>query len=230
MSLPLIAQEDIDLKQNKNQVDIELTDMPTAFFSFSYERAIGKHISVGLGVGFKSEDGLIRFSGIDGDRIKTNDITYSGYKLIPEFRYYINESIDGAMLSGFYVGAYLKYSGFNSDLNGTYIDSEDISYDFKYEAEISVTSVGLMVGYKLPVSKHFTIDFLIAGPGSGSYDFKLNNIIPPPDEFYDDLNNALENYSLLDFINADFKFNNNKLRSRFSTLSFRYGISIGYSF
>ncbi|MDP5081632.1 MAG: hypothetical protein NWP87_03175, partial [Winogradskyella sp.] len=136
MALPLMAQEDIDLKQNKNQIDIELTDIPTAFFSFSYERAIGKHMSVGLGVGFKSEDGLIQFSGIDTNRIQTNDITYSGYKLIPEFRYYINESIDGAMLSGFYVGAYLKYSDFKSDLIGNYVDSQEVSHLFEYEGKI----------------------------------------------------------------------------------------------
>ncbi|WP_296316993.1 DUF3575 domain-containing protein [Winogradskyella sp. UBA3174] len=230
VSLPLIAQEDIELRQQKNQIDLDISDLPTAFFSFSYERAIGKHISVGLGVGFKSEDGLIQFSGIDTDRIQTNDITYSGYKLIPEFRYYINESVDGSMLSGFYVGAYLKYSDFNSDLEGTYVDSQDISHLFKYEAEITVTSVGLMIGYKLPVSKRFSIDFLIAGPGSGGYDFKLDNVIAPPDEFYDDLNNALDEYSVLDLIGADFGFNNNNLRSKFSALSFRYGISVGYSF
>lgn len=229
-SLLLLAQEDTNLKQQKNQIDLDITDLPTAFFSFSYERVIGKHISVGLGVGFKSEDGLIQFSGIDTDRIQTNDIKYSGYKLIPEFRYYINESVNGAMLSGFYVGAYLKYSDFNSDLVGTYVDSEAVSHLFEYEAEITVTSIGLMVGYKLPLSKHFSIDFLIAGPGSGSYNFKLNNSIPPPDEFYDDLNNALDEYSVLDLINADFGFNNNKLRSKFSAISFRYGISVGYSF
>jgi hypothetical protein len=229
-SLLLVAQEDTDLKQQKNQIDLDITDLPTAFFSFSYERVIGKHISVGLGVGFKSEDGLIQFSGIATDRIQTNDIKYSGYKLIPEFRYYMNESVNGAMLSGFYVGAYLKYSDFNSDLVGTYVDSEAVSHLFEYEAEITVTSIGLMVGYKLPLSKHFSIDFLIAGPGSGGYNFELNNSIPPPDEFYDDLNNALDEYSVLDLINADFGFNNNKLRSKFSAISFRYGISVGYSF
>jgi hypothetical protein len=230
LSLPLFAQDEIAPKQLKNQVNFELTDLPTAFFAFSYERVIGKHISVDLGIGLKSKDGLIKFSGIDTDRIKSNDITYSGFKLIPEFRYYLNESINGAMLSGFYFGAYLKYSDFKSDLQGTYIDSQDVSHLFKYQGDISITSVGLMVGYKLPIAKRFYIDFLIAGPGSGSYDFKLKNIIPPPDEFYDDLNSALDKYSLLDLINADFQFNNKKLRSRFATLSFRYGISVGYAF
>lgn len=228
--MPLLAQEDIELKQQKNQIDIDITDIPTAFFTFSYERVIDKHMSVGLGVGLKSEDGLIQFSGIDTDRIQTNDIKYSGYKVIPEFRYYINESVSGAMLSGFYVGAYLKYSDFNSDLVGNYVDSQDVSHLFEYKAKITVTSVGLMVGYKLPVSKRFSIDFLIAGPGSGSYNFELNNVIPPPDEFYDDLNNALDQYSILDLIGADFGFNNNNLKSKFSALSFRYGISVGYAF
>ncbi len=230
LSLPLVAQENMVTAQQKNEVSIELTDLPTSFFSMNYERVIGKHISVDLGIGLKSKDGLIKFSGIDTDKIKTNDITYSGYKLIPEFRYYLHESTNGAMLNGFYFGAYLKYSDFSSDLEGTYIDSEAVSHFFKYKGDISVTSIGLMIGYKLPVSKHFSIDFLIAGPGSGSYNFKLKNIIPPPDEFYDDLNTALENYSLLDLINSDFKFKNNKLSSNFGTISFRYGISLGYSF
>jgi hypothetical protein len=229
-TLPLMAQETMAVKQYKNQVNFNLTDLPTAFFSFGYERVIGKHISVDLGIGFKSKEGLIKLSGIDTDRIKTNEITYSGYKLIPEFKYYLNESINGAMLSGFYFGAYLKYSDFKSDLEGTYIDSGDVSHLFTYKGDITVTSLGLMVGYKLPVAKRFYIDFLIAGPGTGSYDFKLKNIIPPPDEFYDDLNEALNQYSVLDIINADFKFRDNKSRSKFNALSFRYGISLGYSF
>lgn len=230
LSLPIMAQGDMATKQQKNQVGLEVSDLPTAFFSINYERVIGKHISVQLGLGFKSEEGLIKFSGIDSDRIKTNDIKYSGYKLIPEFKYYLHESTNGAMLSGFYFGAYLKFSDFGSDLEGTYIDSQDVSHFFKYKGDITVTSLGLLVGYKLPLSKHFNIDFLIAGPGSGSYNFKLKNIIPPPDEFYDDLNEALNKYSILDLINADFKFNDNRLRSKFSALSFRYGISVGYSF
>ena len=228
-SVSILAQES-ESKTHKNQINLELTDLPTAFFAFGYERVIGKHLSVDLGIGFKSNDGLIKFSGIDTDRIKSSDLTYSGYKVIPELRYYLNESINGAMLSGFYFGAYLKYSGFKSDLDGVYIDSQDVLHDFKYKGTISVTSIGLMVGYKLPVAKRFYIDFLIAGPGSGSYIFKLDNVIPPPDEFYDDLNKALENYSVLDLINSDFQFRDNKLRSRFDALSFRYGISLGYAF
>lgn len=87
-----------------------------------------------------------------------------------------------------------------------------------------------MFGYKLPISKHFNIDFMIAGPGTGHYNFKLENEKDLPDEFYDDLNTTLEKYSLLDFINSDFRFSDVNRRSKFSALSFRYGIAIGYTF
>ena len=87
-----------------------------------------------------------------------------------------------------------------------------------------------MVGYKLPLSKHFNLDFLIAGPGAGHYTFKLNDVIPPPDEFYDDLNSALEKYSFLDFLNIDFHFKKTNLREKLILPSFRYGFSVTYSF
>jgi hypothetical protein len=230
LSLPVFSQDEINTKIEKNQVNFYATDIINGLYTFSYERAIGKHTSVNLGLGYKTEEGLVVLSGIDRAQLKTNDITYSGFKIVPEFRYYLNESINGAMLSGFYFGAYLKYSSFKSDLIGTFIDSEDESFDIAYEGDIDVTSVGLMIGYKLPVGKHFFVDFLIAGPGTGSYKFKLENRIPPPDEFYDVLNQALEDYSLFDIINADFEFKDRKLNSNFSVASFRYGISVGYSF
>jgi len=230
LSFSLFAQDNIENKQEKNQVNFYATDVINGFYTFSYERAVGKHISVNLGLGLKSKEGLITLSGIDREQLKTNELTYSGYKIVPEFRYYLNESMNGAMLSGFYLGAYLKYSDFKSDLIGTFIDSEAISYNLAYRADINITSIGLMVGYKLPVKKHFYIDFLIAGPGSGSYNFNLKTTETPPDEFYDVINDALDDYSIFDLINSDFKFRENNLRSKFSVLSFRYGISVGYSF
>lgn len=224
------GQDETASKVEKNQINFYATDAINGLYTLSYERAFGKHISVNFGIGYKTEKGLIVLSGIDTDQLKTNNLTYSGYKIVPEFRYYLNESINGAMLSGFYFGAYLKYSDFKSDLIGTFINSEGESFNIAYKGDIEVTSIGLMVGYKLPIGKHFFVDFLIAGPGSGSYKFNLDNTIPPPDEFYEVLNQALENYSIFDLINADFEFNDRNLRSNFSVLSFRYGISIGYSF
>ena len=88
-----------------------------------------------------------------------------------------------------------------------------------------------MVGYKLPISKKFTIDFLIAGPGRGAYKFSFKNKGNElPGEFYEDLNNALDNYHIFDALDGDFSFSAVSRRSNFSRFSLRYGISLGYSF
>lgn len=231
LSFPMFGQDDVEVNQHqKNQINFYATDVINGLYSFSYERTIGKHITANLGFGLKTKEGLINFSGIDTNQFKSNDLFYEGYKIVPEIRYYLNESENGAMISGFYFGAYLKYSAYTSELKGTFIDSEDVSYNIAYEANINVTSIGLMVGYKLPIGKHFFVDFLIAGPGSGSYNFKLKTKETPPDEFYDVINEALDNYTIFDLINSDFRFKENNLKSKFSVVSFRYGISVGYSF
>lgn len=225
----IFSQENNENKTTKNEVGLFVSDLINGTYSLNYERATGKHISINLGIGFKADDGIIKFSGLDTENIKTADITYKGIKIVPEVRYYIHQK-GNAMFTGFYFGAYAKFVYYNSDLSGIYIDSQDVSYDFLYKGDIDVNSVGFLIGYKLPILDHLNIDFLIAGPGAGFYKFKLKDVIPPPDEFYDDLNSALEKYSFLDFLNADFKFSETNLLERLVLPSFRYGINVTYSF
>ena len=227
--LPVFSQELPEYKQFKNEIGLTFSDLINNSYLFTYERAVGEHISVGLGLGYKGEEGLIKLSGLDTDQLKTNDLTYSGIKILPEFRYYINAK-DNNMLSGFYFGAYMKFVNYKSDLLGTFIDSEAIEYDLSFEGKVSVSSFGLMVGYKLPLSKRLHMNFLIAGPGAGFYNFDLKNVIEPPQEFYEALNTALENYSLFDLLGADFEFNETRLKADLALPAFRYGMGISYSF
>ncbi len=132
-------------------------------------------------------------------------------------------------MKGFYLGAYFKYSQYQSDLKGRYINDALENFDIDFDAEIKIASIGLMVGYKLPLSEKFSIDFLIAGPGRGAYNISFENKKDLPDEFYDDLNEAMENYHIFDFLDGDFRFSSANRRSKFNALSLRYGISIGYS-
>lgn len=212
-----------------NEIAFIATDLIDGTFQIKYERLISNHFSVDLGIGYKGTQGLVNLSGLDTEKIKTSDITYSGIKLIPEARYYLNNIRQTGMI-GFYVGAYVKYSGFNSDLDGTYINDAGTLFDLEFDAKIGVTSVGLMVGYKLPVSKRFAVDFLIAGPGAGFYNFSLDNKKDLPDEFYDDFNEALEKYSIFDLLEGDFRFSNVKRKSDLRLPSFRYSVSLTYSF
>lgn len=218
-----------EIQESKNEIGLEISDLIIGAYQLKYERLLGEHTSISLGLAYKGDNGLIKLSGLDTEQIKTNEITYSGIEIIPEFRYYLNNNGHAGM-NGFYFGAYLKYSNYQSDLDGTYINDDLESFEIEFDADIKVTSIGLMVGYKLPISERFSIDFLIAGPGSGSYKFSFVNKKDLPDEFYEDFNTALENYSLFDLLDGDFRFKSTDRNSKFNLLSFRYGISLGYSF
>ena len=224
-----LKKEKNDSIQRLNEIGLVITDLVDASYQFRYERKLSSHFSVGLGSALKTNQGLVQISGIDREKIKTGDITYSGFKLIPDVRYYLNKT-QQFELDGFYFGAYMKYFHFSSDLTGKYITSAEEEYILDFDAKINILSVGLMLGYKLALSKRFNIDFMILGPGTSNHSYKLINKHPIPDEFYDDLNEALKNFSLYDFVHGDFNFRLNDAKTKFSTISFRYGLTVAYTF
>ena len=227
--LGLQAQENEPTTETKNEIGLMLTDLINGAYELKYERMVGEHLTVGLTAGYKGKKGLLRLSGLDTESIQTGDLTYSGLKIIPEVRYYINKTQLNSM-DGFYFGAYVKHSNFKSDLDGTYINDLNESFDVEFDAKFNITSVGFMVGYKYQFSSRFSLDFLIAGPGAGFHSYELTQQQMLPDEFYDDLNEALSNYSIFDLVGSDFQFKSSDADTKFSTLAFRYGITLGYSF
>jgi hypothetical protein len=218
-----------ETKLVKNEISFEVLQLINGVYQLSYERYIWNNFTASISLGYKGKEGLIKLSGIDTDQIKTGEVYYTGYQIAPEIRYYL-KSTSKNNLDGFYLGLYLKYSDYTSSLSGTYIDDSGVNYNLKFDMGMDITSVGFMVGYKLPITKRLNIDFLIAGPGSGHYDVFIKNEADLPDEFYEDLNEALEEYNLLDFINSDFRFSDVNNKSKFSAFSFRYGIAVGYTF
>ena len=229
ISFNLIGQEKDAPIETKSEVGLVVSDLINGAFQFKYERLVGKQLSVGLGIGYKGDKGIIKLSGLDTDHVKTGDLTYSGLKIIPEVRYYFKKTMLSTM-DGFYIGGYGKHSSFKSDLDGTYINDLSENYDIEFDAKIRVTSIGFTAGYKYRISDRFVIDFLIAGPGVGFHSYELTQKKDLPDDFFDDLNEALQNYSIFDLIDGKFEFNENNAKTNFSALSFRYGITIGYSF
>jgi len=227
------AQADQKVKNDstgyRNELSLVITDLIDGSYQCRYERKLKGHFSVGLGTAMKTKKGLVNISGIDKEKIQTSNITYSGFKLIPDVRYYLKKT-QQYELDGFYFGAYSKYFHFGSDINGTYINNDSEEYKIDMNVNINILSMGFMVGYKLALNKRFTVDFLILGPGSSRQSYKIKNKVELPEEFYDDLNEALQNFSLYDFIGSDFRFHFQDAKTDFSTLSFRYGITVGYSF
>lgn len=219
----------VDSLNRINEISWVLTEVLDGGLHFRYERKLGNNISAGVSLGIKGEEGLINLSGIDTEKLKTRDLTYSGFKIVPEVRYYIGKT-QQYKLDGFYFGAYAKYTQYNSDLFGTYINDEGEEFRIDSEARLNLYTLGLGVGYKLSLNERWNLDFIIAGPGATRHSYKLTNNVELPDEFYEDLMEALEKYSLYDWINSDFKFDIEKAKTTFLFPAFRYGLTIGYTF
>jgi len=213
----------------KQELGVVITEFINGAFQFKYERKFSRNFSYGIGLGLKGKNGLLRLSGIDTESVKTSDITYSGFKVIPEIRYYITNTQQGE-LDGFYIGSYLKHSQYQSRLFGTYINSTDETYLVDSDAKMIITSMGLMIGYKLPVAKRLHLDFTILGAGAGHHRYSLQNNLALPDEFYDDIQFALQELSLYDLLQSDVRMDWKDAKANFTIPAIRYGIALGYTF
>ncbi|WP_299439269.1 DUF3575 domain-containing protein [uncultured Aquimarina sp.] len=213
--------------QEKNHITIDPLLPIFGTVQVQYERAVSDKMSVGVSVGLKTGSGIFKIPGINRDQISIDEFSFKGIKVLPEFRWYTQKSSNG--LSGFYVGAYAKYQNFTDEISGIYTDTNQIDSAIEIDANIITFAGGLEIGYKLMIWERFFIDFLIAGPGVSTNKIKLVEKQPVPDEFYDDVSDALSEYAIFDGLNLDFRINGNQ-DTTIVLPAFRYGIKLGYSF
>lgn len=208
---------------------------PIAFgkIQIEYERAINKNMTVGLELGNKFSSGIFKVSGINTPLIITNDFNFKGIELQPEYRWYLQRT--NRAYTGFYTGAYYRLRSYKDQINGIYASETAGNQRIDMAAKISSHTLGLELGYKLPIKSHFYVDFLIAGPGVSFNKIALeNNNTHLAETFYNDVAAALKNkYEILNGISPNMKFNGNGNTTRsakFELPAFNYGIKAGYSF
>ena len=225
-ALGINAQE-----SQKNHISFNPANLAFGTLQVQYERGINKDMTVGLSLGTKFSSGIFKISGFDSDRIKTDDFSYTGIKLIPEYRWYLQNT--DKSYTGFYVGAYYKFQSYTDDIKGTYYSTSGETSPIDVKAKLVSNAFGLEAGYKLPIKKHFFIDFVIMGPGYSSNSLTITKNQPLPLEFYKDAIKGLKNkYDFLGQIgDKEFKHNgDNTSTVSFGLPAFRYGINLGYSF
>ncbi len=217
--------DDFAEKDHHISVDPLLPFFGTA--QIQYERSIKNRFSFNLSLGYKFSSGSIDVASIEFDRFISEELDFRGLKLIPEFRWYMQKSHSG--LSGFYVGIFFKYQDFKTELAGDYTSVEREQTPILIDATLQSLIVGAEVGYKLRLGSNFFVDFIIAGPGKSYNTLVLDEVLPVPDAFYDDLTEALKDIGIFDLINPDFQINGNQ-KTKIQLPAFRYGIKIGYAF
>jgi len=214
--------------QKKNHINIDPFLPIFGTVQIQYERPVYKNVSFRLSVGWKTSSGIFKVKGFNTNRISTDDFNFKGIKIIPEFRWYVQNP--DVLLSGFYIGNYFKYQNYKDKIEGVYTDRNQGTHDFRIDAKMKTYAVGLQIGYKLMIMKRFFIDFIIAGPGVSFNTFKLEEKEGIPDAFYDDVSNVIANYSVLENFDTDFEFNLEKKTGTIVLPAFRYGMKLGYTF
>lgn len=232
LQLQLSAQE-ATIPVYHNTVSVAPFGLLFGNLQVSYERAITSSSSVELEAGLKMSGGLLKINGFDSPTLQTNDFEFTGITLTPGYRWY---PLKGSRShTGFYLGGYYRFRAVGDNVEGNYTSSKtgtDSPVDL--DVKLVTSTVGFQLGYKLPIHKHFSVDFLFAGPGLSFGTLSVNENQPLPEEFFTDAENAIRNnLSFLDpyLENIKFKGTGDLSSEADVTLpAFRYSIKIGYSF
>ena|SRR5436190_3488011 len=135
-----------------NAVKVNIVGAVIGQYQLAYERALNEHMSVQLSVGYVTRS-------YDLAPVYTSKT--SGFLVIPEFRYYFKESLQGA-----YAAAFFRYRGVTT----TY-DFLDETYDYDYEEKRTSIGGGLVLGYQALISDAVVFDIFL-GPQFKSASYK----------------------------------------------------------
>lgn len=174
---PSISEES---NSELNLIKINAAALPIGNFSFQYERAVAKKISVALGFRLMPEGNLPLKSSIkkliDDDEAWTHfeNLKTGNFAITPEVRFYMGQHV----FKGFYIAPFARIASYTAKM----------PYEFEYEhpidgtiedsipldGKISTFTGGVMFGAQWKLSKLVYLDWWILGPhyGTSSGDIK----------------------------------------------------------
>ncbi|MFD2161591.1 DUF3575 domain-containing protein [Paradesertivirga mongoliensis] len=158
----------------KNLIKVSLTSLALNTYSFSYERKIGRKISLGIGyrvmpegeLPFKSNlesiiDDPETFKHVDGFRTGNTAIT-------PEIKFYFGKGV----FRGFYIAPFARFAKYTAKLPSFEYEFEEggmsQTEQIPLNGELKTTTGGLLFGAQWKLSKLIYLDWSILGPQYGS--------------------------------------------------------------
>ena len=159
----------------KNLIKVSLTSLALNTYSFSYERQIGRKISIGLGYRVMPEGSLPFKSNLesvidDPETFKHIDNFKTGNTAItPEIKFYFGKGV----FRGFYISPFARFAKYTAKLS-----SFEYEYDHPMDGpttatiplngELKTTTGGLLFGAQWKLSKLIYLDWSILGPQYGT--------------------------------------------------------------
>lgn len=220
--------------------------------TLQYEKVLGKHFSVALGVGYRPKALLpfakelekyvdfadSRIDYISFDNVKKTESKIGMYHITPELRYYFGKK---EAPIGMYLAVFGKYNDFHGDVP-VFVDMDyknlPVRLELPVDTRLQTYSGGLMLGKQFRLSNRFTFDWYIVGGhfGKAKVHGESNQNL---EGFDDDFRNRLRNKILTSFnINEEYLslvVNNQGVRidnvRQLNYLNLRgFGFNLGYRF
>ncbi len=162
----------------KNLIKFNITSPILKNYSFQYERAVAKKISVGLGYRFMPKSGLPLKSTLEKliDDEETIDqirnFKTSNYAITPEVRFYFGKGV----YRGFYVAPYARIANFKAELpafsytfqSTTNGQTTPKTENIRLSGDLKTFTGGLMLGAQWKLSKLVYLDWWILGGQYGN--------------------------------------------------------------
>jgi hypothetical protein len=200
------------------------------YFVLGYERVLKKNQSFSINGGQARFPKLISIStdsfSVSKDRKNT------GYNISVDYRFYLSKENKYPAPRGVYIGPYFSLNRFQRDVTwdikrGTMVNQ--VSTDTKFD----IYTVGMELGYQF-AWKRFTLDFLMVGPGLGSYNLKttFDGTINPDEkeQLVDGLQQLItEKFPGMNFVFAENEINSDGVMDTW-TVGYRFIIHFGFRF
>lgn len=164
-------------EDEQNLVKVNVAALALKTFSFQYERAVGKKISVALGYRFMPKSGVPFKGGIkslvDDEQTKTtiDNFKTSNFAITPEVRFYMGEGV----FRGFYVAPFVRYARYNVEgpfefdvTIPTTPNPTTTKETMFFSGDVNTYTGGVLIGAQWKLSKLVYLDWWILGPNYGA--------------------------------------------------------------
>jgi len=170
---PVNAQQASTEEDGKNIVKWNVAAIALKNYSFQYERAIAKKISVAVGVRFAPKSGVPFPSKLE-DLIDNEDTWKSikdfktgNFAITPEVRFYMGQGV----FRGFYVAPFVRYSTFSAEVPYTFdieVAGTTRTETMPLSGDVTALTGGFLLGAQWKLSKLVYLDWWILGPNYGT--------------------------------------------------------------
>ena len=180
------SAKDEQSKPPLNFIKVNLTGIFLKNYSFQYERAVSRKIS--LAIAFRTMPGTgIPFKKQILDAVGTNDpdtkntierLKISNFALTPELRFYLSKKGYGR---GFYIAPFYRYASFTTnDMVFTYQNSLNVSSTINLSGKLTSNTGGILLGIQKALGEHICLDLWIIGAHYGSGNGNFTGVTSQP--------------------------------------------------